>query len=220
MAVQKRREQDIPPGAIILSEENVLEYHWKLVKHWTPTEDVWPFRHGLTILGAAASLSGIYMNSYYRKKLFLGDAGRFATYLPVAVLPGIMSTLFHQQFITNDILLQKTACPLCVQTRAAAIQSICGAIYPAILAPVTGFMLAIRYFTYDVPAINKEPMSLLNLWRKLTKPKGNIFFGIAVLQAAVGSAITYFEAKSFYTIQSKLIEEEELGEDAANPGIT
>ncbi|XP_046991027.1 uncharacterized protein LOC124596082 isoform X2 [Schistocerca americana] len=177
MAVQKRREQDIPPGAIILSEENVLEYHWKLVKHWTPTEDVWPFRHGLTILGAAASLSGIYMNSYYRKKLFLGDAGRFATYLPVAVLPGIMSTLFHQQ-------------------------------------------LAIRYFTYDVPAINKEPMSLLSLWRKLTKPKGNIFFGIAVLQAAVGSAITYFEAKSFYTIQSKLIEEEELGEDAANPGIT
>jgi len=57
----------------------------------------WPFRYGFGILGACSALSGLYINSYFRNRLRLHSYGRVSSYLPLVVLPSIMSALFHHQ---------------------------------------------------------------------------------------------------------------------------
>jgi transmembrane protein 126A len=49
------------------------------------------------LLAGVAALSGIYVNSHYRKQMHLRNLARISTYIPIVALPGIMSALFHNQ---------------------------------------------------------------------------------------------------------------------------
>lgn len=57
-----------------------------------------------------------------------------------------------------------------------------------------------------MPSLFNEPLEMVKLVGKFVSPIKNILFGIFIGQALLGSAVTYFEAKSIYNVHSKLVE--------------
>ncbi|KAK7873842.1 hypothetical protein R5R35_005707 [Gryllus longicercus] len=203
MSVHKAKGT-IPEGAVRLTEQEAINRQWQLIMNWTPEKDVWPFRYGIGLLSVTSAFCGIYINNHYRTKLHLHEFGRFSSYLPIVALPTVLSALIHQQEVSNDIIIERTACPVCVQMRSASLQVLISTVLPAILAPLSGFMFATRHYTYNLPPITK-PLEHLKLWQKLTRPIGNILFLMCACQAFFALGLAHCEEKSMQKIRIKLL---------------
>lgn len=143
---------------------------------------------------------------HYRKKLKLGNYGRYSSYLPIVALPAIMSTLFHNDLVLPAIILEQEKCSLCVQTRSAVIHTGFSIILPSLLAPLSGFMFATRHFTYRLPSITEKPMEVLKLYIKLTKPITNSLLIIAGANALFAMYLAYKQMETVCFVKSKLLE--------------
>lgn len=141
MALLHKKASEIPKDAVRLSEEEAVQYFLKLVQNWENRSEVWPIIYTPGVLGAGTVFTGFYINNYYRRVLKLGSYGRLSSYLPAVALPAIMATFFHTTFVLPDIVLNKEPCPVCLQTRAALLQTGFGVAYPMLLVPLSSFMV-------------------------------------------------------------------------------
>lgn len=191
-------------------------------------------RHGSGFLGVCAGAAGIYFNSYYRKKLKLGNFGQFSTYLPIAVVPTIMALGFHRavstlfvihnlqssliiwkldwwfvyaQVTIRDIFtFNQTKCAACIQAKAAAVQLSIAVVQPLLLAPMSSFMFATRHFTFRMPLPLSQPRDFAKFYYKLSRP---IFFSVAVicgLQTLASFIVTHLEITEFHDLQLKMMQ--------------
>lgn len=64
--------------------------------------------------------------------------------------------------------------------------------------------MANKYVTARLPSLINEPGAVFKFMVTKMKPIQNILFAMFVGQALLGSAVTYFEAKSVYTVNEKL----------------
>nr|XP_023019201.1 uncharacterized protein LOC111508016 [Leptinotarsa decemlineata] len=207
MALERKNFKDIPTDAIVLTEEQALVYQTKILNNWSVPADVFGFKYGSFFLGGATMFVGIYINNFFRWKFKLMHYGRFVSYLPMAAIPASLTVLLHQEVVLKDLVLKnQDTCPVCLQTRAAALQAAVGCVFPLLIAPISSLTLVNRYKTYDIPYISREPMKIFRLIQKMIKPKQNILFGIFIAQALFGSIVTYLEAESIYKVNSKLLE--------------
>lgn len=55
--------------------------------------------------------------------------------------------VFNLQLVTKDIVLQNYECPLCIELRAAALQSVFGCAFPAVLTHVGALAVSEILFT-------------------------------------------------------------------------
>lgn len=186
-------------------------------------------KFGPGVLGGLGAATGMYVNSHYRNRLRLGKFGFIGSFIPIAVLPAIMTTLYNRAFIQPRILLQKDDCPLCLQLRAATMQGALGVVYPTILAPFAAYMVkaemlnfivnrnleiwfvfkfAIRHFTYRLPSIIEEPKALLKIYAKMTRPVLPTLAVVLGLNALVASFLTYRQQLAFAKLQVYLLEKE------------
>lgn len=93
-----------PKNAKELTAIQVSEFYDRVIKTWTPQSQIWALSKGPAVLGVVSAISGIYINSIFRRKLRLGVYGQFATYLPIAVLPTLMTVGLHKMVcIFNEI---------------------------------------------------------------------------------------------------------------------
>ncbi|GFG36454.1 hypothetical protein Cfor_11477 [Coptotermes formosanus] len=215
MALYRGKRSEMPEGGMYLTKQEAKEYQYRVLFGWEPQRDVWPFRYGFGILSACSALSGLYINSYFRNRLRLHSYGRVSSYLPLVVLPSIMSALFHHEAVTTNVILQDV-CPLCLELRASAIQVGCSVMYPALLSPLVGFALASYYNSYKVPLVTDDPKGVFALWRKLIKQTRYTLISIGIVQAFVAMWLTHCEIKSFYKVQAKLHAESSKTEELKN----
>ncbi|XP_063243632.1 uncharacterized protein LOC134542945 [Bacillus rossius redtenbacheri] len=199
----------VPEGAVLLEEPEALKYQWKMVFEWKPTSDVWPFTYGLGALGGCTALSSIYINNYYRRRLKLQAFGRIASYFPTVMVPSMMTSFLHQMNVSNDILLHKGGCPVCLEVRGAVIQVLMGSVYPLILAPASSFLLASRYGTYRLPSLTHDFREVMKVYLKLTRRLGNGFFASVALQTIAGMVMVHQEFRSLSKVEDKLSRLEE-----------
>ncbi|CAH0558839.1 unnamed protein product [Brassicogethes aeneus] len=204
MALLKGKQSEIPTDAIILTEQQALEYELKILKNWKHKSDTFWFRYGSAILVSSTVLSGMYINNYYRYKFKLLYYGRASSYLPICVIPGALSFLLHTELVLKDLVLQKQVCPVCLELRSSALQSLTGFVFPFLAAPVTNLMLANKYGTANLPSLAKEPLEILKFVKAKVKPIQNILFAIFVGQALIASGVTYLEANSVFKVNGKL----------------
>ncbi|CAH0581100.1 unnamed protein product [Chrysodeixis includens] len=140
MALQK--SQKVPKDAVELDELQATEYVWDLVTDWKPISDTWALRYASFALGGLNALCGLMINSHYRNKLKLGNYGFFASSLPITIMPGVLTAMFHRHMVSTDLLLMKNeACPMCYEIRSGALQLSMGLLYPLILAPASSLMV-------------------------------------------------------------------------------
>ncbi|KAJ8919120.1 hypothetical protein NQ315_012105 [Exocentrus adspersus] len=207
MALERKRLNEIPSDAVMLSEEDALNYHYKILNNWKNDSDVFAYRYGAIFLGITSSITGVYLNSHFRKKLKLFHYGKIASYLPLCTIPAFAAYLLHQQrIVRNLVLLNERQCPVCLEIRASAFQNFAGLGLPLVLTPIISLGLAHKYGTYNLPLMNHQPLELVKVVGKLAKPIKNVIFGIFIGHALLGSIVTYFEAKSIYNVDHKLAE--------------
>lgn len=64
-------------------------------------------RYGTSLLGSLSAVSAFVINNHFRRKLKLGNYGRFASYLPIVALPSMITIIFHKAVgsieITNKL---------------------------------------------------------------------------------------------------------------------
>ncbi|XP_018578643.1 uncharacterized protein LOC108916823 [Anoplophora glabripennis] len=207
MALEKKKVGEIPQDAVVLSKEQALKYHYAILNNWKSESDIFAYKYGSVFLGVSTMLVGGYINNHFRRKLKLFSYGRISSYLPICAAPATMCFFLHHEVVLKDlVLLQQNHCPICMEMKASAFQSLFGLALPLALAPITSLGLAQRYGTSSIPSILQEPLEVFKLVRKFVNPIKNVLFGIFVGQALLGSAVTYFEAKSIYKVHSQLME--------------
>ncbi|KAG5683760.1 hypothetical protein PVAND_013025 [Polypedilum vanderplanki] len=193
-------------GAVKLTEEQAYQYQIGIVRNWEQTMEVFGFRVGPGILSLTSGISAVVLLNHFRTKLRLGVMGRVTSYLPVVAMPSALAALFHVSYIQRNIVLRKYDCPLCVETRAALLQTGIGLVYPLLLAPMASLMYATRHFTVRLPYLTEQPKEWLRLIVKLTRStKGKLAY-ILIANLIAGSAVTALEFKEFDNIQMKFEE--------------
>ncbi|XP_072938518.1 uncharacterized protein [Epargyreus clarus] len=182
----------------------------------------WALRFGPMILGGINAMCGLTINKYYRHRFKLGPYGYLSSAIPICLMPGILTTLFHNYLISTDMLLMKSkSCPICYETKAAAIQSGFGLAYPLLLGSTAALLFANRYSSFRVPELTEGPKVMLKFLTKHTKPFTGTLIYMAAIQVAASSILTYFEMRNSFKLRHELLEIEkkllqERGEELNN----
>ncbi|XP_023333216.1 uncharacterized protein LOC111704994 [Eurytemora carolleeae] len=119
-------------GMIARSKQEALELMNDVFEHWEPKHQAWIINKSYIISSGAAALPGLILSIKFRKLLGLRKMTKIqmATLPAATVLPGIMAGVGHKILITDDILIQETECPVCVDVRSSVIQFTAGFIFP------------------------------------------------------------------------------------------
>lgn len=144
----------------------------------------------------------------------LGNYGRLSSYLPIVVLPAMMSAICHRFLVQKDIILKFKVCPICYETRAAVIQTGLGVLYPTLLSPFASLMFATRHYTYNVPSITNNPKEVFLLLSKMTKPIKFFISFAAVAHTLISMYLTQSEIEQFWKFRQHLIEVEKRMENS------
>lgn len=207
--IQKGMTSEIPSDAVIITEEEALKRQWNIVTHWKKRSEVWPLRHGSTVVGGLTAITAMILTNHYRARLKLRSFGKIPMYLPTVFLPSFTSAVCHKVSVSNAVLLQ-SECPLCIQGRAIMSQFFFSIALPMGLASIGSCYYAMLAASYNVPPLQLRYVpELARLWLSMTqklKLKLPILIGTNILSGAI---LTYLEQDCFVELQRKLYEEEE-----------
>lgn len=197
-AQQQKRILENTKG--ILSRQEILAREVEIVKNWKPRSEVWTLLYGRSILTAAASLTGIYINARFRQKLKLRDFGAFPTMIGCAAAPVITTSILNTEVVMKKLLLLETTCPLCLETKAAVLQTWTGLVLPMIITPIANFAVTSGSAIFNTPHFTdvKRTFQIISSAYKPMLPKIATLFVLHVLLANV---ITYLQIKSFLHIK-------------------
>jgi len=110
---------------------------------WEPASQAFFINHGSTIAGVLATIPGLVISLRLRKMWSLQRMLDTAVFLVPSTLPwGFLNQNLHQEFVTNDIILQETDCSVCVDLRSSAIQWTVGLAIPAAFSFVGSCIIA------------------------------------------------------------------------------
>uniref|UniRef100_A0A336M2D9 CSON010753 protein n=1 Tax=Culicoides sonorensis TaxID=179676 RepID=A0A336M2D9_CULSO len=161
--VKTFKEDEIPKGAAILSKKEALEYQIKLIDNWPSKSEVWPLKYSSTMLGITSTISSIYVNNHFRRKLKLMNFNKFSSYLPNVVLPAIMTTLFHANLATRNFTFRLPS----ITENPKELLKIAGKMFKPIRGHITGFVI-LNAFIAGILTY-KEFESFLSMTEKIQK---------------------------------------------------
>ncbi|KAG7306307.1 hypothetical protein JYU34_008912 [Plutella xylostella] len=201
------KSTNVPKDAVVVDEFEAASYAWDLISEWEPASDTWALRYSIGVLGGLSSVSGMIINNHFRKKLKLGTYGHMSSLIPVSLLPGIFTALFHRHSVSTHMLLMKAeTCPLCYELRSGAIQLALGIAYPIVLAPTSALMYANRYNTYRLPNLTSKPLELLKFVYKLSKPLSATLVFCSTAHVVASAVLTHYEMKNHLTVRRKMLD--------------
>jgi len=149
------------------------------------------FIYGPFYLGGNAGLAGLISNSFYRRALNV-TAARFASNLPMAVLPFLTTCALYNAAVSKPLLSGDLNCPTCSTIRGALVGVVGGGLYPIFLALPLNIGLASRYSSAPLP----EKGNLLRYCVDISRPVFNKMRAVILLQAFFG---TYLGSRHFET---------------------
>lgn len=85
-----------PEGTKEILATDLTHFYDRVIDGWRPQSQIWALTKGPGILAAASALSGIHINTIFRRKLRLQHYGQLSTYLPIGVIPAMMTLSFHK----------------------------------------------------------------------------------------------------------------------------
>ncbi|CAG5991327.1 transmembrane protein 126A [Menidia menidia] len=147
------------------------------------------FLYGPFYLGGNAGLAGLISNSFYRRTLNV-RAARFASNLPMAVLPFLTTCALYNATVSKPLLSGELNCPTCSLIRGALVGVVGGGLYPILLALPLNIGLASRYASAPLP----ENGNLLRYCVDISRPVFNKMRAVILLQAFFG---TYLGSRDF-----------------------
>uniref|UniRef100_A0A3Q2ZS07 Transmembrane protein 126A n=1 Tax=Kryptolebias marmoratus TaxID=37003 RepID=A0A3Q2ZS07_KRYMA len=128
-----------------------------------------------------AGLAGLVSNSLFRRVLNV-QAGRFASSLPMAVLPFLTTAALYHGAVSGPLLSGDLSCPSCTMIRGALIGLVGGGLYPILLALPVNLGLAAQYSSAPLP----EKGSVLRFCADISRPVFMKMRPVFVLQTFFG----------------------------------
>lgn len=211
MSILRSEGGEVPKDAEVLSYSEALTYQWNQIYEWKPKKETWAFRDGVNIIGTCAGITGLYINTYYRRRLRLTKYGLLTSYVSLGLTPVFLSLIIHKQAISRRILFEKS-CPMCLEFRASLLQSVAAIFYPIVLGTSCNFLMAILYATCRVPHIN-EKRKLFNFWLQTSKPLVRPLSILFIAQCVVTSYITRKEIECLQIMRERLLKVQEQFEE-------
>ncbi|XP_059820510.1 transmembrane protein 126A [Hypanus sabinus] len=155
------------------------------------------FVYGPFYLGINSALAGLIANSFFRRALNIAQA-RFASSLPMAVLPFLSTVAGYNAVISKPLLSGDLNCPTCALVRGGLVASFGGGLYPVLLALPINAGLATRYNTSPMP----EKGNIIRFWIALCQPFKRKISYVIILQTLFG----FFLSSKHYAIYMKMLE--------------
>ncbi|XP_050549120.1 uncharacterized protein LOC126910527 isoform X2 [Daktulosphaira vitifoliae] len=208
MYIEKGRSEDIPPDAIRLSHNEVINYMKNIIEKWPKLSEIWALKYGNPILSSAVVISNVVILNFYRKKLKLRNYGRFTLFIPVVFLPSIIDQVLQNTFITRSIILQEE-CPTCITSRSISIQLGTGVIYPLIATIAGTYMFGSKMGTFNLKSVGRieRLQEFFIHLRNTTHPFNNRLAIFSISHIVLSYTICYFQMKSFELLRLKLLEQ-------------
>uniref|UniRef100_A0A023FY67 Putative conserved plasma membrane protein n=1 Tax=Amblyomma parvum TaxID=251391 RepID=A0A023FY67_AMBPA len=195
----------VPPGAVPLSRDDVLNHQMNLFAHWKPKRDVLPITCGAAVAGIAASFGGAVLNAIFRKHFQLRNMGMLSTTAPIVALPGMLAFILSTKTL-HDLALMNTQCVVCIQMEAVCWQLTFGAIYPCVIAPLACLNVAMRSFTYPVLPFRTHYKEVIGeILKVLQKNRGKVG-GLATFQCVLAFTLIHMQVRSMLKVHRKLAE--------------
>jgi len=209
-----RSEEAAEHGLVYAKRQDVLSLFQKIFDEWEPSWQALPIKQAANVSAVAASLPGLFVALKLRK-LLPGLMRAKSNWVPIplsVLVPAATSGIFHERLITQDIILQETACPVCLETRAISGQVAVGVGLSSLSAfagsLIVGSFLQFKWFP-------QSPTQLFNLTRKLVSQTSTLLIGCTVMQMLVAGGLVYAQRTSYETVMEEL--ERRVQED--NKGI-
>lgn len=183
-----------------LTRKEALQIQEDLVKNWEPAREVWAIKYGSYCIGISTSITSFMINSLFKRKLRLQYTGEIVTTLALMLGPAACSTLLHDAYITQDILLYKKQCPMCYEVKAGLLMNTNAILYPLILSPSITLAAAANTglripYIYEFKEISK-------FWWSVVKPAVNHLTIAFCLNSLVAGIIVYKQFEATYNMAS------------------
>ena len=134
--------------------------------------------------------------------------------LPLSVfVPGALSGLFHESYITNDILLQETPCSVCVETRAIAGQ-VGIAVGVSSTSAYAGSLIVGNFL--NLKWMPGTFGSLVKLTQNVVSKSSLLLATLTAAEMMVAGGLVYFEQRAYDSVMEELerrVEEDKRGVD-------
>ena len=191
-------------GMVWGTRNSTLSLLRNIFADWEPARQAWPINYGLALCGTAAGASGLFSYLALSKQLELWKYSKGIRFfpLPLSILvPAACAAAAHQVLVTEDIILQETACPVCVETRAISLQVALGAIFPPVAA--FGGTLVMGQLVKSTKWVGWVPGSLPQLFSftKSTILRNQpLLLGITILNLLLAGGLVYAEVLSQHIV--------------------
>lgn len=203
---------------------------------WEPSHQAWPINYGITVCGISAGASGLLSCLALSKQLELWRHKWTVRLFPLPLsimVPAALSATFHSYLVTDDILLQETACPVCVETRAISLQVALGAIFPA--AAAFGGTLVVgqqitstkwvkwlprtmpQLFSFAKSTVLRHQPLLLGLTTLNLLLAGGLVYAEVLFPSKYGYPDLFLQVKSYEEVMSELERRAEEGSQGKAP---
>lgn len=194
---------------------------WESVTNWPERSQVWPLTYSPMVLGLLAGVNGFYVHNSARNYLYLHQMGRLVSLFATTIIPAAAAGGMHHIYVSNDIVLGSTRCPVCLQTRAAFLQIGFGLLYPAIMTPVTMYPILNKMRkSVRLPSIVEKPKELFKFFGEVFAPMRRNLGYFAAAHMIVAMGITYLEQDSYLTNIAPLIRLAEQKKTTENKNVS
>jgi len=198
-----------PPGLNVgpvkrLTEAEAQEKAIELLSEWRPKRDVWTMTYGTGLPACLAAAPAIVLTNDIRRMMKAHRLpGRLLIMFPATLLPS-MSSLVSQYAALQDILVAKTACPVCLEMRTIGLQLTAGTGCSTLLALVGNYYLLWQARARGLP---REGLSEVLKWARRVLQRNSFFLASMVLaQAVTTSGVLYFQRRQWLALNKKLTE--------------
>ncbi|KAL4219864.1 hypothetical protein ACF0H5_020275 [Mactra antiquata] len=136
----------VPQGAIAMSETEVIELQQKIIKKAQLDERMWLDKSSYVTM-ISSILTSAVINAHFRRKFSIRSVGALAT-VPVLASPAITARIIDFHF-SRKVLL-KPDCQGCFEVRGGFANT-CAVFLPSVLLSVTtAIYLSKKHHTYDI----------------------------------------------------------------------
>jgi len=190
------------------SEENAFFNIRNLFYEWEPWYQAFFINNGANIACASGSLAGLYYSRHLRRILpGLSKMSGMGILLPAALstlVGGSLSGMTHDFMVTHDILLQKTGCSVCVETRATALQVSLGSLLP-FSSCLAGYVLighsaSFKWIPHKKDGIQGWVKFYYDVYTKSIKPLSIV----TLFQMLIAGGLVYLQYKEYHNVLTEL----------------
>jgi len=190
-------------GLVRSTRDQTLSMVQKTFTEWEPGWQALPINVAAPLSGIAAGVTG--MLTVWKLRRLLPGMSRVklkSLPMPLTILvPSALSNMFHERYITNDILLQETPCPVCVETRAISGQVAIG-VGMTYASACFGTLIISNYLN-----LSWNPRNIWDAFKfskDLVIKGSNFFVVMTVIQMIIAGCLVSIQRLSYDTVMEEL----------------